>query len=204
MVTNCTVRRKRFFRCKISKSLNDLNLIQFVCRQTMVLVFYLLCIVTMMFLRPCLNRIFLKKGKSAVYCSLYFIPVLSLFHTVAGGLICEYLPVKSIVEMIQKVYFSDYSFPYLSVIISMISNAVHFSLKLDQSMKALILSSVKEMKNTVVICKLLSDQYTNNLRFFLNFSWSLVASSIWNHFATSTLSILSICSIPCNILHFNR
>ncbi|XP_037037054.1 JNK1/MAPK8-associated membrane protein-like [Bradysia coprophila] len=100
--------------------------------QTMVLVFYLLCIVSMMMIRPCLNKIFLKKGKTAIYCSLYFIPVLSLLHTVAGGLIY-------------------YSFPYLSVIISMISNAVHFSLKLDQSMKSLVLSSVKEMKNTVVI-----------------------------------------------------
>lgn len=56
----------------------------------MVLVFYLLCIVSMMMIRPCLNKIFLKKGKSAIYCSLYFIPVLSIFHTVAGGLICKF------------------------------------------------------------------------------------------------------------------
>lgn len=46
---------------------------------------------------------------------------------------------------------ADYAFPYLSVIISMISNAAHFSLKLDQSMKSLLRTSVTEMKNTVII-----------------------------------------------------
>lgn len=120
----------------------------------MVLVFYLLCIVSMMTIRPCLNRVFLKKGKTAIYNSLYFVPVLSLFHTVAGGLICEwYQWPHSASKLITFLFynFADYSFPYLSVIISMISNAAHFSLKLDQSMKSLILSSVKEMKNTVVI-----------------------------------------------------
>lgn len=119
----------------------------------MVLVFYLLCIVSMMMIRPCLNRGFLKKGKTAIYNSLYFIPVLSLFHTVAGGLICKSMPRCTLRVKVRNICFTivDYSFPYLSVIISMISNAAHFSLKLDQSMKSLILSSVKEMKNTVVI-----------------------------------------------------
>lgn len=68
----------------------------------------------------------------AVYSALYFIPILALFHTIIGGLIY-------------------YAFPYLSIIISMISNAAHFSMKLDQSMKALFLSSVTETKNTIII-----------------------------------------------------
>ena len=58
--------------------------------QTMVLVFYLLCIVMMMLIRPWLNRTYLKNGKSAVYSALYFIPILALLHTVVGGLVCEY------------------------------------------------------------------------------------------------------------------
>lgn len=61
----------------------------FICRQTMVLVFYLLCIVLMVFIRPWLNRKYLKQGKSAVYCALYFLPILALLHTIAGGLICK-------------------------------------------------------------------------------------------------------------------
>lgn len=54
----------------------------------MVLVFYLLCIILMMLVRPILNVNYLKNGKEAVYSALYFIPILALFHTVVGGLIC--------------------------------------------------------------------------------------------------------------------
>lgn len=59
----------------------------------MVLVFYLLCIILMMLIRPILNVNYLKNGKDAVYSALYFIPILALFHTVVGGLICM-LPVS--------------------------------------------------------------------------------------------------------------
>lgn len=123
-------------------------------RQTMVLVFYLLCTIFMMVVRPWLNRIFLKKAKSAVYCALYFLPILSLLHTVAGGLICKFSHLNVLAinwTMSGFLLIADYAFPYLSVIISMISNAAHFSLKLDQSMKALLCTSVTEMKNTVII-----------------------------------------------------
>lgn len=71
----------------------------------MVLVFYLLCIISMMVIRPCLNQIFLKKGKTAIYCSLYFIPVLSLFHTVAGGLICEYKSMERLAKIHKSQFF---------------------------------------------------------------------------------------------------
>ncbi|XP_055313050.1 JNK1/MAPK8-associated membrane protein [Sitodiplosis mosellana] len=100
--------------------------------QTMVLVFYLLCIILMMLVRPILNVYFLKNGKMAVYSALYFIPILALLHTIIGGLMY-------------------YAFPYLSIIISMISNAAHFSMKLDQSMKALFVSSITETKNCIII-----------------------------------------------------
>lgn len=55
----------------------------------MVLVFYLLCIVLMMIVRPMLNVYFMKNGKMAVYSALYFIPILALFHTIIGGLMCK-------------------------------------------------------------------------------------------------------------------
>lgn len=57
----------------------------------MVLVFYLFCIVLMMLIRPWLNSIYMKNGKSAVYSALYFLPILALLHTVAGGLICKFV-----------------------------------------------------------------------------------------------------------------
>lgn len=37
---------------------------------------------------------------------------------------------------------------------SMVATAIHYALKLDQTQKALLLSSVWEMKNVVIICKL--------------------------------------------------
>lgn len=120
----------------------------------MVLVFYLLCILLMMLVRPTLNVYFLKKGKMAVYSALYFIPVLALFHTIIGGLICTFLQLLCIYRhFFYYIYhiFPDYAFPYLSIIISMISNAAHFSMKLDQSMKSLFLSSITETKNCIII-----------------------------------------------------
>lgn len=114
-----------------------------------------------MLLRPWANAAFLKNGKNSIYCALYTLPILSLLHTVAGGLICEcyfFLVVKpKIIEFLykKKQFFliSDYAFPYLSVIISMVSNAAHFSMKLDQSMTSLIKTSVTEFKNTTIIGK---------------------------------------------------
>lgn len=50
-------------------------------------------------------------------------------------------------------FYTDYSFPYLSIIISMISNAAHFSVKLNQEMKSLVLSSLTEVKNAIFIGK---------------------------------------------------
>lgn len=112
----------------------------------------------MMIIRPPLNRRFLKDGKNAVYCALYFFPILTLIHAVAGGLICEeiidfFFPLK--LKKIIKIKFLllDYAFPYLSIVISMISNACHYSLKMDQSMKSLLKTSVTEPKNAVVIGK---------------------------------------------------
>lgn len=107
----------------------------------------------MMLIRPILNSHYLKNGKSAVYSALYFIPILALLHTVVGGLICMfYSSIHANEKQIEISYFIlDYAFPYLSVIISMVSNAAHFSLKLDQSMKSLFKTSITEMKNAIII-----------------------------------------------------
>ncbi|CAD7085171.1 unnamed protein product [Hermetia illucens] len=100
--------------------------------QTIVLIFYLFCLLFMMIIRPPLNKRYMAKGKSAVYCALYFFPVLTVLHAVAGGLIY-------------------YAFPYLSIVISMVSNACHFSLKLKQTMDVLLKTSITELKNLVII-----------------------------------------------------
>lgn len=163
----------------------------------MVLVFYLLCIILMMLIRPILNVNYLKNGKDAVYSALYFIPILALFHTVVGGLICMrsvLFCVKNVfmVEPLTAMFYeniiliSDYAFPYLSIIISMISNAVHFSMKLDQSMKSLFKTSMTEMKNTTIIRKSVGSHFSHRTwteyyaRTFC--SWTLADTGVWNKF----------------------
>ncbi|KAK0090930.1 hypothetical protein PV326_003991 [Microctonus aethiopoides] len=100
---------------------------------TMVFVFYSLGVIIMLIVRPFLVKKFLpKQGKFSIYAALYFFPILALLHAVGGGLIY-------------------YSFPYITIILSVLSNAAHFAFKLNQTMKSLILSSVSDIKNVIVI-----------------------------------------------------
>lgn len=100
---------------------------------TMVFTFYALGIVLMLLIRPIVAKKFLpKQGKFSIYAALYFYPVLALTHAVTGGLIY-------------------YSFPYITIVLSVLSNAAHFAFKLNQRMKSLLLSSVSDIKNVIVI-----------------------------------------------------
>lgn len=120
--------------------------------QTMIFVFYLFCVTFMMIIRPALNVKFLPfRGKMAVYYALYIFPILSLLHAVAGGLICRKTLSHSKLESLLIFQISDYSFPYLSIVISVVSNALHFSIKLDQTMKSLLETSVTQMRNVTII-----------------------------------------------------
>lgn len=78
--------------------------------QTLVLVFYFICLLQMMIMRFCLKMMFGIYKKKAVYSAMYFFPILMFLHSVACGLIY-------------------YGFPYLSIFISMITNAWHQSTK---------------------------------------------------------------------------
>ncbi|KAI9579366.1 hypothetical protein GQX74_004838 [Glossina fuscipes] len=88
--------------------------------QTIVLVFYFLCLINMCVIRPLVSTACKIRGKAPIYAALHFLPLLTFLHALACGLIF-------------------YSFPYLSIAMSMISNAIHYSMKLDQSFKALVL-----------------------------------------------------------------
>lgn len=91
----------------------------FIFRQTMVLVFYLLCIILLMTFRPFLNMKFLKNGKISVYNALYFIPLLALFHTVIGGLICKKITSPDFsmylfICLIFRLFFSIFEYCYIN------------------------------------------------------------------------------------------
>lgn len=48
-------------------------------------------------------------------------------------------------------FFADYSFPYILIVLSVLSNAAHFAFKLNQTVKSLLLSSISDIKNVIVI-----------------------------------------------------
>ncbi|CRL07107.1 CLUMA_CG020104, isoform A [Clunio marinus] len=103
--------------------------------QTMVLVFYVLCVSFMLLFRPLMNekcKPKIEKSSLAIYYALYAFPLLAIIHSIFGGL----------------VYFA---FPYLSIIISCAANAGHFAMKLDQSMKSLFITSIMDIRNIIII-----------------------------------------------------
>ncbi|XP_076666384.1 JNK1/MAPK8-associated membrane protein [Andrena cerasifolii] len=100
---------------------------------TMVFAFYASGTVIMLLIRPLIaNKCLPRQGKFSIYAALYFYPSLALIHAVGGGIIY-------------------YSFPYIIITLSVLSNAVHFAFKLNQTMKSLLLSSVSDLKNIIVI-----------------------------------------------------
>ncbi|XP_046402356.1 JNK1/MAPK8-associated membrane protein [Ischnura elegans] len=100
---------------------------------TMVFIFFALCVVIMLAIRPWLAGRFLpKQGKMSIYAALYFFPILALIQAVLGGLIY-------------------YSFPYIVIILSVLSNAAHFAFKLNQSMKSLIVTTFTDVRNVVIL-----------------------------------------------------
>ncbi|BES93188.1 Protein of unknown function (DUF766) [Nesidiocoris tenuis] len=99
---------------------------------TMVFIFYALSVLMMSLIRPLLVYFCLPTGGITVYAALYFFPILALLHTVFGGLIY-------------------YTFPYIVIVLSVISNAAHFAFKMDQRVKFLITSTVTDIRNLLIV-----------------------------------------------------
>ncbi|XP_069494998.1 JNK1/MAPK8-associated membrane protein isoform X2 [Ambystoma mexicanum] len=91
---------------------------------TIVFIYYAFCLVLMMMLRPLLvKKIACGLGKSdrfkSVYAALYFFPMLTLLQAVGGGLLY-------------------YAFPYIVLVISLITLAVYMSASEIESFKHLL------------------------------------------------------------------
>ena len=100
---------------------------------TMVFMFYVLCGVAMLVLRPFLtSKLLPRKGRTSIFAALYFLPILALIHAVGGGL----------------VYFS---YPYIVLILSLVSSAFHFAFKLDQTAKSLLLGCAKDSRSALIL-----------------------------------------------------
>jgi len=100
---------------------------------SIVFVFYTLNLLALLLVRPWLSmKVLPGRGRSAVYAALYFLPIYTLLHTVCGGLIY-------------------YSYPYIILILSLISSAGHYAFKLDQSIRNLFLSTVTDTRNIIIV-----------------------------------------------------
>lgn len=106
----------------------------------------------MLLIRPWICRRFLpRQGKQAIYAAMYFIPILILIHAIIGGLICKTFFLFSDLITTNNNTISDYSFPYLIVIISVISCAAHFAVRMEQNMLALLRSTITQPRNMVIV-----------------------------------------------------
>ncbi|KAM9466245.1 JNK1/MAPK8-associated membrane protein [Clarias gariepinus] len=91
---------------------------------TMVLIYYAFCLVLMMLLRPLLvKKIACGLGKTdrfkSIYAALYFFPILTVLQAVGGGLLY-------------------YAFPYIILVLSLVTLAVYMSASEIQSFKNLV------------------------------------------------------------------
>jgi len=73
-------------------------------RQTIVLVYYFLCLLNMFLIRPVISSMFDVRGKAPIYSALYFLPLLTLIHGTCCGLICK-LPNLDCRTLIANSYF---------------------------------------------------------------------------------------------------
>lgn len=102
-------------------------------RFSIVFVFYGLCLISMLLLRPFLaSKLLPGRGRNSIYAALYFLPILALIHAVLGGVVY-------------------YSYPYITLLCSLVSCASHFAFKLDQTLRSLLLSSLTERRNLVIL-----------------------------------------------------
>nr|XP_022904523.1 JNK1/MAPK8-associated membrane protein isoform X1 [Onthophagus taurus]XP_022904524.1 JNK1/MAPK8-associated membrane protein isoform X1 [Onthophagus taurus] len=100
---------------------------------TIVFVFHVCALFSMLLIRPWICRIYYPmQSKMSVYAAMYFIPILMVVHALIGGLLY-------------------YSFPYLIVILSVISCASHFAKKLDQSAASLMITTVLVPRNMIIV-----------------------------------------------------
>lgn len=102
-------------------------------RFSIVFVFYGFCLVSMLLLRPVLaSKLLPGRGRNSIYAALYFLPTLAFCHSVLGGVVY-------------------YSYPYITLLSSLVSCAAHFAFKLDQSLRSLLLSSMTDSRNLTIL-----------------------------------------------------
>ncbi len=113
------------------------------------MIYYAFGLIAMMIVRPILSaKFFHGRGSKSIYAALYFFPILVVVQAVFAGLLCEYSAHKATVFLCfleqtfcfwkkknisfilwawNSVFVSDYSFPYITLVLSIITSAAHFA-----------------------------------------------------------------------------
>jgi len=102
---------------------------------SLVFIHYGLSVVLLLTIRPCVNHFTKIKGQNAskpIYFALYFFPVLSVIHGIMAGLIY-------------------YAYPYVILLLSLMSHAFHFSSRSDQAWRALLVDTVSSARNLFIV-----------------------------------------------------
>ena len=100
---------------------------------TIVMIYYAFCLAWMLLIRLAISiHAVNNKGKRSIYAALYFLPILIVIQSVLAGLIY-------------------YSFPYIVLVVSVITNAMHFAHFDNQEIKHLLKENFTTARNLVII-----------------------------------------------------
>lgn len=102
---------------------------------SMIFIFYFSCIIVLLTIRPLLSAYFgLNRGAylKTIYAGLYFFPIAAIIHAFLGGIVYV-------------------TFPYIVIVVSVISSAIHFATEINQSAKYLIVNTVCVPRNILIV-----------------------------------------------------
>jgi len=102
---------------------------------SMIFIFYLVCISVLLTVRPLLCGYFGLNGGTylkTVYAGLYFFPIAAVIHAFLGGIVYV-------------------TFPFIVIVVSVISSAIHFATEINQSAKYLIVNTVCVPRNILIV-----------------------------------------------------
>ncbi|XP_060073256.1 JNK1/MAPK8-associated membrane protein-like [Ylistrum balloti] len=100
---------------------------------TISMIYYAFCLLLLMLVRPFVSYTFVQsRGTKSIYAALYFLPILIVLQAVFGGLLY-------------------YAFPYIVIVISIITNAVFLSSISEQEVKPLLKEAFLNLRNLTIL-----------------------------------------------------
>ncbi|XP_052273550.1 JNK1/MAPK8-associated membrane protein-like [Dreissena polymorpha] len=100
---------------------------------TIVMIYYAFSLVFMMCLRPFISYQFVDcLGTKSIYAALYFLPILIVVQALLAGLLY-------------------YSFPYILIIVTLITSAVHLFRTVHSSVKDLIKENLTDARRLIIL-----------------------------------------------------